>query len=306
MENWYLEKIPKTMFFYWGAPKISAMRVCSIVSFAVLNPDWRVVLMVPKELTTSKSWSSKEHRNKYQGADQKLLLEAAASRFGIEIEVVDMQDYGLPNDLSEVHKSDFLRLVKLGNEGGFYSDTDILFFRPISTIRTNYEGHKKITNLFCHNVRNKVHYIGFLGSSADNQLFKDLAHTAATRIGQGYKKLPYQAIGCKLFERLIPWQKMVAKYPDCLAWNMSTQEVYHYDHRGFSELYKKATIPPTDWSFGIGVHWFGGHPNSASVETNLQPDKIVKSPLRIGQLCNHIWELADLESLCPKRTQKNA
>lgn len=306
MSEWHLKNIPQTMFFYWGAPKISFMRICGLISFAALNPDWKTVLMVPSHLHNKRTWTSKEHRNRYQGPNHHALLEAAAAKYNIEIQTVDMERYDLPNDMSEVHKSDFLRLAKLADEGGFYSDTDIVFFRPISQLQVNTVGNAKATNLFCHNARNRVHYVGFFGSSPDNQIFKDLASRAHARIKLGHQKMPYQEIGCKLFERLMPWEKMKKRYPDCHSINMSTHEVYAYDHKGFKALYQKGKVDPSKWDFGIGIHWFGGHPSSASVETNLQPPNVAQYSLRIGSVFHYVWEMADIASICPTESPKDA
>lgn len=297
MELWHLRKIPKQIFFYWGAPKISWMRVLSIVSFAAFNPDWKVIVMVPAQLTRRRSWRSKEYRNIYAGPDFSWLLEAAAEKYNIEIQPIDMMSQGIPNEISEVHKSDFLRLLKLGETGGLYSDSDILFFRSVTNLRINTPKAADTTNVFCTNGRARVHYIGFLGASGENRLFQNLAEKAKAILLSSYKNLGYQAIGSTLFQSLHDWPKVKSLYPEMVAQNLDTKEVYSYDHRGFKALYHKGLIEPATWDFGVGIHWFGGHPSSASIENTLRPDRIDKSQIRMAHLCRYIWENSGLSDL---------
>jgi hypothetical protein len=117
--------------FYWGSECTSFLRYLSIASFQLLNPDWEIYLYVPTTLYRGGAgWTTPEvyEGSAYQGRDYSRQLFSLP---GLHICEVDFADFPEISQAPEIYKSDFFRWHILDQEGGVYSDTDIVFNRPI-------------------------------------------------------------------------------------------------------------------------------------------------------------------------------
>ncbi len=251
--------IPKRIFFYWDGNKLSWMRYMTLYSFKKLNPEWDVILYLSNNENNIQSWNGSEIQDfsNYDGIDYINKVE----EIGIKIEKVEIPD-DLKNtfsSLSPIHKSDMYRYYELSKNGGFYCDMDVLFFRPIDNF------YQKITE----NNTDTIIYqcfaniaIGFLGSSIENNFYKDVFNFGITHLNTSN----YQSLGVDLIYSMFGgnranafiMNKISMKYPQLNIYSIPTSLIYQYD---WTKIHYNFTNPIGIEGFdqeSIGYHWFGG------------------------------------------------
>lgn len=239
---WHLKQIPKVVYFYWGGQSLPYLGYLSITSFIKHNPDWRVKFYYPKKRVSAQSWSSTEQKYPRTWKDYTDKI------FSLDIEKteVDFELWlGISNDVSEVHKSDFLRWGLLP-DGGVWSDMDILYFAPMNNLLINTkENEDKTTGV---SICEYGHSIGFLLSSVDNPYFVKMAKLSL----RNYSPLQYQCIGCNLLNNVV-----TKDYTDSQIMNIGMDSVYYYNAQHVDKIYSKGIHPKVNGS--VGCHWYAGH-----------------------------------------------
>ena len=247
-----IRRFPRKAWFYWGDKTLPYLRYLSLYSFCKQNPDWEVTLFRPTRLQPAKVWPDEEHRYEltcpdYSGALAELPLRQA--RF-------DAATLGLSNDLSEVHKSDFLRLHLLATTGGLWSDMDVVYFAPLD-LPLYYDTY------LCDGPYG--HSIGFLASTPDNPVFQFLLEEARRAFARGDRR--YQAAGAILFDehrkRLTSLDRQNTKHFPCFdktIFHIPMETIYAYDAMNIPAIYDPHGDGGARFTErSIGCHWYGGH-----------------------------------------------
>lgn len=207
INKWRYKKIPKIMFTYWYGP-MSYLHYLSIKSFIDLNPDWNVQLYYPKYPHTLKiSWTTNQNSIEYTKID----WYDKVKNLNIEFIPVDFDTIGFSNKCNEIIKSDYLRLHILSTQGGLWSDTDILYFKSMSSILLDEhlisgDKNKIDTVISYHDIYN-YYSIGFLLSSANNEFFDYLLQ----QIKYNLDEKSYESIGSFLYKKLFNTPKDIQK-----------------------------------------------------------------------------------------------
>ena len=244
---WHLNQIPKIAHFYWGGKPLTFLQYLSIYTFWKLNPDWQIYYHEPKFPTGNISWATHEQKYNFTGKNYYL----ASHDVPVTCMYWDMNSFGLPNDMSEVHKSDILRWHLLSTMGGLWSDFDVLYFKPMSALSFN--------NQICSSFNTGVsicrygHSIGFLLSSANNPYYARLFYNAKAN----YKPHEYQSMGVKSINNFPNIH--VINNTGVNAYNIPMDTVYPYDASNIIKMLVTndlSNITPNT----IGIHWYAGHP----------------------------------------------
>ena len=246
--------IPKRAFFFWGGPgPMSWLRRQSIETFCRLNPEWDVDLF-------------------YRPGK------------------------------NPVHRSDLFRYIELYSEGGYYFDTDIVFLRPFPEKYLDADVAITITDEL------RFASIGVLGASRHSQFFLDAFNSATARKNApSYKPEDYQHLGVGVLNRMFmdemnlrhpdpgncpdSFEIASKRYPEDKWVNLPYDLVMPVDSFSIPSLYTKSMSSPGIHRDVIGVHWFGGYPQSKEFE---------RSP-EDWPMCymNHVLEMS--ECLTPAR-----
>ena len=248
MSDWKLLRIPKLAHFYWGGKQLTFLQYLSIYTFWKLNPDWTINLHTPKVATENISWST--HEQKYEFTGKNYYKDAL--NVGVVLREWDFKQFGMTNDMSEVHKSDILRWYLLSTEGGLWSDFDILYFKPMSSLCFNTQMMSNF-NTFVSICR-YGHSIGFLLSSRSNPYFARILNNARSN----YKPNEYQSMGVRAINNSFP-NINVINNTGVSAYNIPMDVVYPYDASNIIKLLNtndSSNITPNT----IGIHWYAGHP----------------------------------------------
>jgi hypothetical protein len=265
--GWECTKIPKIANFYWDLSPLSLLNLLTLRSFKDLNPDWVVNLYTPKFKYETISWSGTNQKDMYTNTNYLPYIKEYCDNI-IEI---DFEDIGFYNTVSEVYKSDFLRWYLLSTEGGLWSDMDVLYLKPMSTL--NYSkymisGNAVDLDLTIVEERSNDYanyLIGFLLASPNNSFYKRIMDNSI----KSFDTNEYQSIGNKLIRKL---------YPDifdieCLHSDLSIAQltlpvIYPYDYRDLSWLFFNSTqdliLPDT-----IGIHWYNADSQAKQYCNNL-------------------------------------
>ena len=254
--------VPRIAYFYWGAPVLPYLRYMCLVSFKLLNPDWRVILFTPARLTLGTTWGTNEQQVPVATRDY---MQELKNYGGIETCPFDMEEIGFSNFLPEVIKSDIIRLYLLSQHGGLWADTDILFFRPLKHALLPDDSQA----YFCYRrggptqediVRNgpEYHAIGFLLGAPHNPYY--------TKLFNGVRAIMnpelYQSCGSPYYRKMI-------NIHSAGIFNLNINTVYP------SRALPGMWVGPTReyvlqiWSNCIGWHWYGGHPISGKMQNQI-------------------------------------
>lgn len=249
-------RIPKLMSFFWTG-EMSWLRYMTLYSFRKYNPDWSICVYSPKNTCKNKTWKTHEDADTcYRGIDYTNQLDSLR---------VERKTWEHPNskNLAPAHACDILEWYVLGTTGGFFSDMDILWLRPMESLLQRYG---QSDALFC--LEDGRMAIGFFGSAPDCRLFRDVYRKT------GYHQIPkgYQFYGTEHLFRvavLSPRQinspiagKIVIdsfkqRYRHLQINTVPDATVYPFDWREIPDIFESNLPVPT---FSYGIHWFGGSP----------------------------------------------
>jgi len=266
------QKIPKVMNFFWSGETLSWMRYMTLYSFRKLNPDWEIVLHVfPYSRQKEKPWPDKNCQDFFNFPSSDYLSKVP--ELGVRISQIPLNKKY--SKLDPVRLSDVFRWYLLYTNGGFYSDMDILYVKPMESF---YNRISKYATVLAYTTK-PTHYfsIGFIGSTQGNPFFRDVYKIATNRLN---RKGCYQTAGSVAIYELIGkaknWNEIVPhtnqlelyyqKYGTDIYWDFQ-RIVYPYSYRQIPEIFfnPKSTLPEES----IGLHWFAGAEMTQEFNRNL-------------------------------------
>lgn len=247
---WYLTKIPKVAHFYWGGRQLSYLQYQTIKTFMKHNPTWQCKFYFPAVPQPDISWGSYEQRYSFKGDD----YFNNVMELGIEVKKIDFTEFGLTNEMSEVHKSDFLRWHLLANEGGLWSDMDVLYVKSIDNMELNKKENAELDTIIC--ISNYGHSIGFLLAAPNNVYFKSLWDESP----KVWHKDNYQAVGVLMINQMYPDLETIRiKLPGINVASVPMTTVYPWDANAVKGIFRMSDSQKIDRDT-VGIHWYAGHP----------------------------------------------
>jgi hypothetical protein len=178
---------------------------------------------------------------------------------------VDFDDYGFDNNMSEVHKSDFLRLHLMATYGGVWSDMDIFYFKPITNLAVNNIQNKDKETFVCYCYYK--HSIGFFMGTPGNAFYKTMRSHSIKESKEYYPMgSPFQHMASDLWNKHFHILETIDNISPVA--NIDMDAVYSIDASDIPAIYDGS--PPRFTSKSIGIHWYAGHPLSGKFlqETN--------------------------------------
>lgn len=247
--SWKLKNIPKVAHFYWGSKKMSYLRFMTLKTFKALNPDWSVILYVPKTSCDNITWYDKSHRSDSADYMSEEDYFARVKELPIKIKYVNFPEK--INNLGEAQKSDYLRWRILYDNGGVWSDMDIIYVKPMNQIYLNENSYSNTDGTVSFH-KEHSHQIGFFLTSPKNSLFKEL--TILTSLKETPKF--YQDFGCYLLNSIGEPKIINDKFSLDLI-NLDGDVIYFFDHKNLDKIFEKNYSKELT-SKTIGIHWYGG------------------------------------------------
>lgn len=267
---WYLNKIPKVVHFYWGNEKLSYLRYMSIFSFRKLNPDWTIKIHIPQKINNLvPSWDTFEQKNSQIKKNYWNKLEK------LDVHVITHNPFDdFDNNAHEVHKSDFFRWKLLMDEGGVWSDFDIVYQNSMNNLLENVlENNETEVGLSWYPNLHKW-AISFMLSSPQNKFFNQIHELSKG----SYDKSRYQSIGSELINN--HWHRpgrLIKGNPKTKFCLLNEKCVYPIGPGNIDNFYVEVRDESkemlTDPNI-LGYHWFAGYPLSQKFENELDENNL--------------------------------
>ena len=261
---------------------MSWMRYMTLYSFRKMNPDWDVVLCLSQNNTCTTKWPGKHDFLNYKGANYFHRIK----ELNISIEPVKFPDTFNAIIKSPVHESDLYRYYKLYNNGGFYSDMDVLYFRSMDNVYNEIVQCK--ANIVLYTQLDHT-AIGFLGAEKDNLFYKDLMLAALNTVDVD----ACQSYGSDLFYSFCgtPYvcDVIEARYDGAVVFVIPSYLVYQYNSNKIEYAFNNPLDIKDFNAKSIGYHWYGGSTiaqgfNDIITEENYMKYKTTFSKISMGLL----------------------
>ncbi|MFA7287319.1 MAG: glycosyltransferase [Melioribacteraceae bacterium] len=253
---------------YWGKNKpLSFMKYLTALSFVKHNPDWEIIVYYPSVVESKILWDSNEQKEyNYDDIDY---FDRLSNIKNLSLRKTEFGEF---SNLSEVHKSDLIRLKILSTSGGVWSDFDIFYTKSINEFDLNNTDNKLKDTFVCFT---SYHSIGFLMSSGNNKFFEELYKMAIYNI-KNAENLQYQNLGRDLYNYFFKYNDYKAinysiKF-NCNIANITFETVYPLQWNQIDLIFgdNKQRLPENT----VGVHWFAGSPITSSVENKITEENI--------------------------------
>lgn len=241
---WYLS-VPKIMHCYWGGQYLSFLRFMTVYSFWQCNPDWEIHLYEPETVSTVNTWNRSHEFHDYKNIDYKNGLYKIPT-----IKRKSISDLKfIKEEYAEVHKSDLLRWYLLSKIGGLWSDMDILYFKPMTSLFCNSIRQRDTETFYAtYKVENK-HAIGFLMSNGKSEMFK-MVHAISQ---ESYISHNYQCFGADILNKYFRDTSKIKN-----SFNLQNDPVYFLQWNNGDLLFEKNGMNFIS-RYSIGLHWYAGH-----------------------------------------------
>jgi hypothetical protein len=244
------------------------LRYLSIHSFSKCNPDWQIKLYVARTLTQQPTWADHCCNKGYEAFENCYHMLQDIPNLEI-IEFDSRNQFMLDARVSEVHKSDILRLWVLYDQGGVWSDIDILYYKPIESLADVLDTD---TAGLCYREGGvggpAYHSIGLLFGAKHNPYFK----TLFDHFREAFDFRVYQSVGsyyyCKHFT---PDHNAFHddRYPG--LYNIDIEVVYPCRCPEMLFKDKADVVKPYLKPHTIGLHWYGGAPVAVEYQSIMGP-----------------------------------
>ena len=276
--------IKKRMHFYWGNKTMSFLRYMSIHSFTKMNPSWETVLIRRRKPVTHdyRGWNERPDFLHFKGEDcTRMLNELDITIRYLEDDYPELAKMRIP----DLHMGDLVQWRVLSEVGGAFSDTDVLFFRPMD--------HKEFSEAdiglveFCGNP--KPGYIPstfMLGQPNEffNQMYDNaIEHGDCTvwdNFGTGMIKRSFGSITeiGKAFPEL-----NVTKLPSRIVFPFAETERLFVEYASLM-FYQKVSMPYDS----IGIHWYASGEIAQRFNNTITKDNYTKHDNTICKLIGGI------------------
>lgn len=273
-------KIPKVAHCFWYSPTgLPYLRYLSIISFAILNPDFRLIYYtIGSPLKTGRTFSTHEQSVVHTSSDYLSRLLVLPN---VDLKIID-NDYFAELRFTidtAVHWSDVLRVHLLAHEGGYWIDSDIIFTKSLSNSFLGFPEYSDIDTIISQSSLGSVcpyltHRIGFLAASPRSAMF--------TVLWDKMKKIDkmtsgYQDLGCILYnDSFASFNEIICALPDSKVMRIPNSALYMLH---LTELFStRIGIDQfVNNTFILGCHWYGGGDQLSDLIKQLNNDDDVEN-----------------------------
>lgn len=257
---WYLTKIPKIAHFYWGNTILSWLRYMTIKSFSLCNPDWKIQLFIPRQLFSG-GYMWEQNAGAQPVTYAKDYMIDVVKIPNLEVITEDFSTNGI-GDLPEVFRSDLLRLRLLGTQGGFWSDMDVIHFRPFSGAYFNTLATKEVDTILSYTNKRHHYSIGYMFGCENNAFYKFLYERGLEELKSDGDR---QTFGIRLWDKYFKTPNDIkSAYPHLNLFNIELDASYSFIFLQLEQIFNQVHNIPNPRT--IALHYYGGHPIACTWE----------------------------------------
>lgn len=253
-----MNKIPKKLHLYWDGSPMSFLQSLTVVSFHKYNPNWEIIVHVP-----NKGYDGGMHFNfipDYRGQDY---FGTITSLDYVRINVIDLDQFNVRKDVHGILRSDIFRYYILYNEGGVWSDFDVIWLKPVEYFSNiKYFGDvapKDISAVvsFITGV-DGGHSIGVLMHSKEDPYIGSVMELSR----QVKPPFSHEVFGSVMLNRAYPTLDSIrCKFPNTVGACFEAYYPYniHPPNKTIQNLYKGVHLEPLSNDNVLCLHWYNGH-----------------------------------------------
>ena len=234
--------IPKIAFSYWEGDEFTYLHSLTIKTFAFYNPEFKIIIYTPTINSSHRiSWNSGEHENIIKKTSE---LSELSKINNVSIIKIDIEnDLKLADQLTPVHRSDYVRVKKLYEHGGFWIDFDIFFIKSIQDTWL----HSDKLNIIKYNIHENLP-IGFIWAPPGNNIVLTILNNIETILRTNSTLNEYQFIGASLWTKMLNLHNNYDTYNETIIYPYLPHNLIHLFYRNCNAI-KDDTI---------GIHWYNG------------------------------------------------
>lgn len=266
-----MKNIPKVLHLYWDRSPMSWLQTMTVDTFHKHNPDWTINVYVPIQSYEGKNTYIPD----YIGED---FFPRVENNPTVNIIEIDLNDFCIRKDLHNILRSDILRYRLLYDQGGVWSDFDILWLKPITYLSEI--ANRDFDTIVCTHDKHMHYNIGVLMSSMLHPFYKILIDkcNAIQRVANA--KPNHQEYGVVMWQSLFPKvATMLKTYPDMVK--IDYPVFYPYSIHEMGRLYTLLDLSVINKNT-MCIHWFNGHElskryvNGKPIYVNCSMTKIIE------------------------------
>ncbi len=260
-----MEKIPKELHLYWDGSNMSKLQALTVTSFNKLNPDWGINIYMPQKRYTGDM--KFDFIPDYIGPDYFHTINDLDS---VNVYSIDLNDYGIQEDLPDIIRSDIFRYHVLYHVGGVWSDFDVLWLRPMDHFHSiEYYGNTPIDKVNAvvslYNGTYGGHSIGVMIHSKGDEYVKSLIQFSK----EVQPPFSHEVFGGTLLNThystldSIPFEGVIGvKFETYYPYNI------HPPNATILDLYESNNINCLQNKNVMCLHWYNGHYRSKEYVNN--------------------------------------
>ena len=243
--------IPQKYYLFWDGSPMSWLQVLTVTSFHRLNPDWEIFVYEPT--SSYKELKENTFTPDYFGKDYYPMLKELDY---INVVRFDLTEFLIKTDSHGIQCSDQWRIKMLYNNGGMYSDFDVLWLKPMTEFMDiecigNTQNFEAIVSLseYTKGYHSNSNLIAEVGS-----LYLKSIIDASKNLKPPYK---HTAFGAMTFNQLYPTLARIhAKFPRVLAVQYKT--FFPYGLYDLHRLFLDTDLSPIASKDVMAIHWYNG------------------------------------------------
>jgi hypothetical protein len=252
------KNIPQRLYLFWDGSPMSWLQMLTVMSFHKYNPTWKIYVYEPN--VSYRQLARNTYIPDYTGKDWYPKLR--------ELEYVkfvsfNLSEFGIKPDAHGIQCSDQWRARMLYNNGGMYSDFDVLWLKPMT----------EFVNIECNGDPRDFDMLVSLsqytkGYHSNSNLIAEQGSKLLKNIIERQKEVkpPYahQAYYLDIINRTYPTLESIRKvYPRVMAVQYKT--FFPYGLYDLKRLYNKTDLTPIlekntyviDRDV-MAIHWYNG------------------------------------------------
>ncbi len=251
-----MEKIPKELHLYWDGSNMSKLQTLTVESFHRLNPDWGINIYMPYKRYTGDMRF--DFIPNYIGPDY---FHMISNQDYVNVFTIDLNDYGIQQNLPDILRSDIFRYHVLYHVGGVWSDFDVLWLRPMDHFHNiEYYGNTPLNKVDAvvsfYNGTYGGHSIGIMIHSKGDPYVQSLIRL----VGEVKPPFSHEVFGGGLLNNYysslesIPYKNVIGvKFETYYPFNI------HPPSPTIQNLYESNNIHCLQNNNVMCLHWYNGH-----------------------------------------------
>jgi len=301
--------IPKIAFTYWSGDQLSYLNVLTVKTFMHFHPNWVFAIYTNNNPLhqAPRTFTSEEHEVQIK---KTFTLDVFKDIQNVEIRPIDFKtDYNLDPNLFPTFLADIVRIKKLYEHGGLWTDLDILYIKQIPIEYTSINYKTTLVASYSNTIAT-----GLISANAKSESLAKLDAEVDTYIKQGYEDnfeegkdfgLSYQAFGPDLWRKVhLDSKDEISSSATCQLYDSS--DVYPFLWSQLEDLYHTKTDNPQLPPNTFAVHWYNGSNISRNfINEDLHQislDKVDTPFKRIFQRLKEVNFLPHLKNSIPPKT----